>query len=147
MDVVLLKPVEKLGAAGEVVHVKPGFARNYLIPCGLAAPATPQQLNALTARKRHEAQQAERAQTEAAALKEQLERAPLALSLSVGADEKPFGSITVHDVVEALTRQGIAVEKSMVRLEHPIKVLGRHEIPVRLHPQVTATVVLSVVKA
>lgn len=147
MDVVLLKAVEKLGAEGAVVHVKPGFARNYLVPRGLAVPATPQQLEAiaLTARQRLKKQQ--RIQAQAEALKHTLERQSLTLKLSVGEGDKPFGSITTHDLAEALAREGVEVDKSVIQLEHPIKTLGVYEIPVKLHPQVTATVKVWVVKA
>ncbi|MBI3321190.1 MAG: 50S ribosomal protein L9 [Candidatus Omnitrophica bacterium] len=147
MDVVLLKDVEKLGSAGTVVHVKPGFARNYLMPAGLAAPATPQQLNALEVATRHRLQKVQRIHAEAEAFKRKLESRSLTLKLALGEDGKPFGSVTVHDIMEALTREGFEVEKHAIRLEQPIKALGIYEIPVQVHPQVTATLKLWVGKA
>ena len=147
MDVILLKDVEKLGAAGAVVRVKPGFARNYLVPGGLAAPATPQQLKAMEAMKRQRQKQSERALTEAAMLKQQLEGKALTLTLTLGEGNKPFGSITAHDVAETLAREGMAVEKHAIQLAEPIKALGSYEIPVRVYANLTATVKLSVVKA
>ena len=146
-DVVLLKDVEKLGTEGTVVHVKPGFARNYLLPRGLAAPATPQQLKAVEAIKQQRLQKTQRIQAEAATLKQKLESRSLTLKLNLGADDKPFGSVTTHDIVEALTREGIEVEKHAIHLEQPIKMLGIFDIPVRLHPAVTATLKVWVVKA
>ena len=146
MDVVLLKDVEKLGTEGAVVHVKPGFARNYLLPRGLAAPATPQQLKALDVIRQQRAQKLQRAKAAAEAIKRKLESRSLTLKLSLGVDDKPFGSITTHDIAEALTREGLEVDKHAVRLEQPIKGLGVYDVPVRVHPEVTAILKLWVVK-
>ena len=146
MDVVLLKDIEKLGTEGTVIHVKPGFARNYLVPCGLAVPATPAQLKAIEEAKRRRLQQTQRIQEEAQTLKRKLEGRSLTMKLSLGEGDKPFGSVTAHDVVEALTREGFDIDKHAIQLEQPIKALGIYEIPVRLHPQVTATLKVWVVK-
>ena len=147
MDVVLLKDIEKLGAEGAVVHVKPGFARNYLLPRGLAAPATPQQLKTIEASKRQREHQLQRLKQDADALKRKLESRSITLKLTLGDDDKPFGSVTVHDLVEALKREGMDVEKYAVHLEQPIKTLGIFDVPVKLHPDVTATAKVWVVKA
>ena len=147
MDVILLKDVEKLGTEGTVVHVKPGFARNYLVPCGLAVPATAQQLKAVAAASQQRQKKSQRLQADAEALKHTLEGHPLTFTLTLGAEDKPFGSVTTHDVVEALARDGIVVDKHAVHLEKPIKALGPFEVPVRLHPNVTAMLKLQVVKA
>lgn len=147
MEVVLLKDVEKLGATGAVVRVKPGFARNYLLPSGLALPATPQQLKTIELANRQRLQKTQRIQTEAEALKRKIEGRSLTLQLTLGEDGKPFGSVTVHDIVEALGREGLVVEKHAVHLEQPIKALGIYDVPVRIHPQVTATLKLWIVKA
>ena len=147
MDVVLLKAVEKLGAEGSVVNVKPGFARNYLIPLGLAAPATTAQLKALEQAQRQRLQKSQRIKADAEALKRKLEGRSLTLKLNLGADGKPFGSVTSHDVVEALGQEGLQVEKHAIQLEEPIKSLGVFDVPIRLHPDVTATLKLWVVKA
>ena len=147
MDVILLKDVEKLGAEGAVVHVRPGFARNYLLPLGLAAPATPQQLKAIEAGKRQREHKLQRVKQDADALKRKIESRSITLKLTLGYDEKPFGSVTVHDLVEALQREGLDVEESAVHLEQPIKTLGIFDVPVKLHPDVTATAKVWVVKA
>jgi large subunit ribosomal protein L9 len=147
MDVILLKDVVPLGAEGAVVRVKPGFARNYLLPSGLAVEATPRQLQAVEASKRQRLKQAERVQQEAEALKRRLESHSLTMKLTLGEGDQPFGSITVHDVADALARDGIPLEKGAIRLEQPLKALGVFDVPVRLHPNVTATVKLWVVKA
>ena len=147
MDVVLLKDVKRLGAEGAVVPVKPGYARNYLIPTGLAVPATAQRLKALEELKQRRTRQAARARDQALALKRKLEGRSWTLTLSVGEGDKPFGSITAHDVVQALAQEQFTIEKSAVRLDQPIKALGVYEVPVRLYPEVTATLKLWVVKA
>ena len=147
MDVVLLKDVEKLGVEGAVVKVKPGFARNYLVPHGLAALATVWQLKAIEESKRQRLQKTQRARRDADALKRKLEARSLTLKLSLGEDDKPFGSITTHDIVEALAQDGIVMDKHAVHLEHPIKSLGVFDVPVRLHADVTATLKVWVVKA
>ncbi len=146
MDVILLKDVEKLGAEGAVLTVKPGFARNYLMPRGLAVPASPQQLKAVEALRRQRSRQAERMKAGMEALKQKLEARSLTLKLSLGEGEKPFGAITAHDVFEALQHEGLEVDKHAVGLKQPIKALGVYDVPVRLHPDVTATLKLWVVK-
>ncbi|MBI3011106.1 MAG: 50S ribosomal protein L9 [Candidatus Omnitrophica bacterium] len=147
MDIILLKDVERLGTEGTLVHVKPGFARNYLLPRGLAAPATAQQLKAVEATLRQRSRKAERVKAEAETLKQKLEGRSLTLKLSLGVDEKPFGSITLNDIREALRTDGLEVEKHAIQLKQSIKGLGVYDIPVRLHPDVTATVKVAVVQA
>jgi large subunit ribosomal protein L9 len=147
MDVILLKDVEKLGVEGAIVHVKPGFARNYLVPAGLALPATPERMQAVESAKQQRARQARREQEQAEALKRRLESRSLTLKLALGAEGQSFGSITAHDIAEALAGEGLPVEKRAIGLEAPIKDLGIVEVPVRLHPAVTATLKVWVVKA
>lgn len=146
MDVILLKDVESLGATGVIVQVTPGYARNYLLPLGLAAPATPERLKMIEETKRQRSKKTARMRQEAEAVKRALEGRAVTLTLSVGEEDKPFGSITGHDIMEALVQGGIALEKHAVQLKQPIKTLGVFEVPVRLHPDVTATVKVSVVK-
>lgn len=147
MDVVLLKDVEPLGAEGAVVHVKNGFARNYLLPRGLAAPATPAQLKTSAENARQQSRKLERARGAADTLKRQLEAKSLTLTLTLGEDEKAFGSVTAHDIAEALTRDGFAVEKRAIRLAQPIKGLGAYDVPVKVHADIIAILKLTVVKA
>lgn len=147
MDIVLLNDVEKLGASGEVVKVRPGFARNFLIPRGLAALATAAQVRAAAETGKQKSQRAARLKSQAEALKQQIERAPVTLTLSLGEDGKPFGAITNHDIAAALAAAGHALEKHAVHLAEPIKALGTFEVPVRVHPDVTATLKLVVAKA
>lgn len=147
MDVVLIKEIEKLGKAGAVVPVKAGFARNYLLPRGLAIAATEANLKTMTERAQQLEQQQARLRQQAEALKARVEQASLNLKLNIGEQDAAFGSITAHAIHEALAAQGLAVEKHAIRLEEPIKALGVFEIPVRVHPDITATLKVWVVKA
>ncbi len=147
MDIVLLQSVDRLGAEGDVVCVKPGYARNYLIPSGLAAWATVSTVKAVEETKRRRQQKIEKVRAQAETLKGKLEGRSLTMKLTLGEDDKPFGAISPHDIVEALGNEGLTIEKHALHLEEPIKRLGIFEIPVRLHPEVTATLKVWVVKA
>ena len=147
MEVVLLKEVERLGQEGAVVRVSPGFARNYLLPRALAVPASPERVRQMEEIKRQRARKLMRVKMQAESLKRRLEGRSLTLKLSLGEADKPFGAITSHDVIETLKREGIELEKTAVHLDEPIKTLGIYDIPVRVHPEVTATLKLWVVKA
>ena len=147
MDVVLLKEVHRLGKEGQVVRVKPGYARNFLLPRRLAEPATGATIKAAEARAKKSAARAERRRTELEGVKQRLERHSLTLTLTVGEQDTPFGSISVNDIVEALQKDGFEVEKAMVQLEEPIRALGNFEVPIRLHADLHATLKLWVAKA
>ena len=147
MDVILLKDVERLGTQGTIVKVRPGYARNFLVPSGLAVPSTPAQLKVIEEVTRQRQRQTAKVQAEADALRQQIEARTLKLTLTVGEGDKPFGSVTAHDLAEALTREGVRVEKHAIHLEEPIKTLGVYEVPVKLHSNVTATLKVSIVKA
>lgn len=147
MDVILLKDVEKLGSEGAVVHVRPGYARNYLLPAGLAVEATPSQMKTVETLRQQRAKKAQKLAAEAAVVKKKLEAHKLTLKLTVGEDEQPFGSVTAHDIAEALKADGFAVEKPAIKLEEPVKALGVFDVPVKLHADVIATLKLWVVKA
>ena len=136
MQVILRSALEHLGEAGQVVDVKAGYARNYLIPQGLAYEATDANTRRLEAeRARVEAKEAETlgdAQKRAAAL----EGVSLTFHARAGQEGKLFGSITSGDIAEKLAEQGITIDKRQIELEEPIKALGVTSVPVRLHPQV-----------
>ena len=146
MDVILLSAVDKLGAAGAVIRVKPGYARNYLIPKRLAALATPEQLKAVEELHRQRAQKAKRLQAQAEAVKQKIESRGFSTTLTLGDDGKAFGAVTAHDVYELLTQSKFTLDKHAVQLSEPIKALGTYYIPVKLLADVTATLKLKVVK-
>ena len=147
MDVILLNDVERLGKQGAVVKVKPGFGRNFLIPRGLALPATPAHVRGVEERARAAQGKAQRMRKQAESLKQKLEAHSLTLKLTLGEGGSAFGSISVHDIAQALAQDTLPVDKAMIKLEEPIKSLGIYEIPIRLHHDVTATLKVWVVKA
>ena len=144
-DVILREDVKSLGKAGELVRVKPGYARNYLLPRGLAFEATEGNKKRIAAetRARGARDQAERAEAERFAAA--LGAVSLTLTGKAGEEGKLFGSITAQDIAEALAAQGQQVDRRRIELEHPIKTLGHHTVGVRLHADVHAEVRVSVV--
>lgn len=145
IEVILREDVKTLGRAGEMVRVKPGYARNYLLPQGLAYEATEGNKKRIAAETRARAsrEQAERSEAERVAMT--LSAVQLSLSGKAGEEGKLFGSITSQDVADALARQGHTVDKRRIELEHPIKTVGEHAVTVRLHPEVHAELRVSVV--
>ncbi|KAA0011739.1 50S ribosomal protein L9 [Billgrantia pellis] len=146
MEVILLDNIGKLGGLGDKVAVKPGYGRNYLVPYGLAVPATKDNVEAFEAQRAElEAQAAERkaiAESRAA----QLAEIELSLVAKAGEEGKLFGSIGPRDLAEALGQAGIEVAKSEVRMpEGPIRQTGEYDIDLHLHAEVDATVRVVVV--
>ena len=145
IEVILREDIKTLGRAGEMVRVKPGYARNYLLPQGLAYEATEgnkkriaAETRVRTARNQAERDQAER---EAATLRD----VTVSLTRKAGEEGKLFGSITSQDIAEALGEQGHTIDRRRIELEHPIKTTGAHTVTLRLHPEVHAEVRVSVV--
>ena len=146
MEIILRQAVENLGKTGDVVNVKPGYARNYLLPHGLAYEATPGNLKRIQQeRNRLEAAESERRGT-AQGLAEQLEQVSLTFSARVGEEGKLFGSVTATDIAQQLEAQGYHIEKRQIDLHEPIKALGVYRVPVRLHADVKPEVRVWVIK-
>jgi large subunit ribosomal protein L9 len=145
MEVILREDVKALGKAGDLVKVKPGYARNFLLPKGLAFEATEGNRKRImaesSARQARMAQ--ERGAAEAAAAT--LSGVTLTLSRKAGEGDRLFGSITAQDIADALVSAGHTVDKRKIELEHPIKSLGTHTVPVRLHADVQAVISVTVV--
>ena len=136
MEVILRQAVDNLGYPGDVVVVSPGFARNYLLPRGIAYQATEGNKKRISQEKaRLEAAEAER-RSAAESIAKQLEEVSITFSARVGEEGKLFGSVTSADIVEQLEAQGFTVEKRQVELGEPIKTLGVYRIPIRLHADV-----------
>lgn len=146
MDVILLDKIGKLGGLGDKVTVKPGHGRNYLVPYGLAVPATKDNIEAFQAQRAElEAQAAER-KAVAEARAEQLNDIELSLVSKAGDEGKLFGSIGPRDLAEAISSAGIEVAKSEVRMpQGPIRQTGEYDIDLHLHAEVDATVRVVVV--
>lgn len=145
IEVILREDVKTLGRAGEMVRVKPGYARNYLLPQGLAYEATEGNKKRIAAETRARASREQAERSEAERVAATLSAVQLSLSGKAGEEGKLFGSITSQDVADALARQGHAVDKRRIELEHPIKTVGEHAVTVRLHPEVHAELRVSVV--
>ncbi|HWO71622.1 MAG TPA: 50S ribosomal protein L9 [Actinomycetota bacterium] len=148
MRVILQKPVENLGAPGDVVEVADGYARNYLVPRGLAVKATKGAMrHAESLRRAHEARMA-KARAEAEAAAQRITAAALRIPARVGEEGKLFGSITAEQIAEEIERQtGVAVDRHDVRLEQPIRSVGVHEVRVHLFAGVDPVVQVEVVPA
>ncbi len=146
MEIILRQAVENLGTTGDVVKVKSGYARNYLLPHGLAYEATPGNLKRIQQeRERLEAAENER-RGAAQGLAEKLEQVSLTFSARVGEEGKLFGSVTAADIAQQLEAQGFHLEKRQIDLHEPIKALGVYRVPVRLHADVKPEVRVWVIK-
>jgi large subunit ribosomal protein L9 len=146
MQVILRERMENLGNAGDVVEVKPGYARNYLIPQGLAYEATEANVRRL---ERERAQAAARAASELEAARAKaatLEGVSLTFHARAGQEGRLFGSITSADIAEKLAEQGFEVERRQVDLDEPIKALGVFNVPIRLHAEVRPEIKVWVIK-
>ncbi|MDZ7799209.1 MAG: 50S ribosomal protein L9 [Trueperaceae bacterium] len=137
MNVILLEPVGTLGEAGDVVGVKPGYARNWLVPQGLALPATKGNQKELQARLEQRARQLSERKNDAERLKELLADAAVEIRVKAG-EERIYGSVTNRDVADALKKAyDVEVDRRKIELSEPIKTLGRYTLPYKPHPEVT----------
>jgi len=146
MDVILRENVEKLGAAGDVVTVKDGYARNYLLPRGLAYLATDGNRRRLETEHKSRARRVEAEVGAAQEIAAKLEGVSLSFAMKAGEGDKLFGSVTTHDIAERLKAEGFDLDKKSVELAEPIKALGVYKVPVRLHAEVKPEVRVWVVK-
>jgi large subunit ribosomal protein L9 len=145
IEVILREDIKTLGRAGEMVRVKPGYARNYLLPKGLAYEATEGNRKRIAAETRVKDARNQAERTEAERIAGTLSEITLTLSGKAGEEGKLFGSITSQDIADALARQGYSFDRRRIELEHPIKTTGTHMVRVRLHPEVHAELRVSVV--
>jgi len=145
MQVILMEKVGHLGNLGDVVKVKDGFARNYLIPHGKAKRATPENLKAFEARRAELEKVHAEALTQAQERAGKLEGLTVQISQKAGVDGRLFGSVTNYDVVEALRAQGVEIERRQVRMpQGPLKQVGDFPIEIELHADVVSTITVSV---
>lgn len=145
-EVILRRKVEKLGEIGDVVRVKPGFARNYLLPQGLAYLATEPNKHRLEKERTRalEAEAHERASAEAVAAK--VQDVSLTFQVLAGEEGKLYGSVGAGDIVERLAELGFDLEKRQIGLEEPIRTLGAYTVPIKLHPDVQPEIKVWVIK-
>jgi large subunit ribosomal protein L9 len=145
IEVILREDVASLGRAGEMVRVKPGYARNYLLPQGLAYEATEGNKKRIAAETRARGARLQAEKVDAEKTAAALGAVAVTLTGKAGEEGKLFGSITAQDIADALGRAGHTVDRRRIELEHPIKTLGEHTVAVRVHPEVHAEVRVSVV--
>ncbi len=146
MKLVLRKNVEGLGAPGDIVDVKPGYARNFLMPEGLAYAATDGFVKQVEIEKRKAALLMEQEAEEAKALAEKMSSVSLTIPVEAGEGGKMFGSVTSMDISKALAEEGCEVDRHDIMLDEPIKELGVYTVRVKLHREVTAEIKVWVVE-
>ena len=145
MEVILRKDVDGLGLEGDIVNVAKGYARNYLIPRGAAVEASPQGIKELGLQQKKIEIRKSKAKDDAEKLKEKIEGAALMFSVKAGEEGKLYGSITTMDIASELEKQGIDIDRKKIIMDKPIKSLGEVEIPVKIYPEVTASLKIAVV--
>lgn len=149
VKVILREGMKTLGAAGEVVTVKPGYARNFLLPRGLAYEATAANVRQLEAEKRRDEQRAKRDYLEARRRASQLDGMSLTFHAKAGEESKLFGSITPADIADRVNEQGVdfTVDRRQIELDEPIRTLGVYTVTLRLHHEVRPEIKVWVIKA
>lgn len=145
IQVILRHDVDKLGKSGDLVRVRPGFARNFLLPRELAVPATSAAVHRIEHEKAVSLARADKARKEAEGHASKLRAIALTIAQKAGEDGKLFGSVTTKDIEAALRAHGVTVDRKKIQLAEPIKNLGSYEVPVRLASEVVAAVKLEVV--
>ena len=146
MQVILRDDMDNLGKSGEVVNVKPGYARNYLLPRGLAIKATASDVARVEHEKRVIAARTAKLAKEAQAEADNLSQVSVSIARAVGEEDKLFGSVTGRDISEALKEKGVHVDAKKIHLDEPIKTLGMTEVAVKVASGVSATIKVWVVK-
>ena len=140
MKVILKQEMHDLGLEGDIVDVAKGYARNYLIPKGIAMEASEQNIKLMeTKRKKIEVKKVE-AKEQAEKIKERMAGVEITISQKVGEEDKLYGSVTSMDIASHLEEQGITIDRRKIVLDKPIKTLGEYEVPVKLYPGVTGAI-------
>lgn len=147
MRVILRQEVHNLGDAGDIVKVRPGYGRNFLIPRGLAIPATEGSVRQVEHQKRVAEAIRRKNLATAKSMKDRLEGAALSIRRETGEDDRLFGAVTNRDIAEALLAEGHEVDRRQIILDEPIKSIGLFTVPVRLHRDVTANIKLYVIRS
>ncbi len=146
MEVILKKDVKQIGKAGAVIKVKDGFARNFLLPNGLAVEVNADNLRIIEEERKKKELLLENSKNDALALSDRLAKLSLTMPVLTQADEKLYGSIGQIEIFNALKAEGFDIDKSKILLDEPIKALGIYEVEVKLHPDVITKLKIWVVK-
>jgi len=145
MEIILTENVDGLGTIGDQVKVKPGYARNYLVPQGMAVVADSRNVKELEHQKRQLERKRQRVTEAAEVLKQRIEAAPLESTHKAGEEGKLYGAVTSMELEEKLAAKGVEIDRKRIQLTEPIKSLGEHEVTVKLDAGITATIKLTVV--
>lgn len=140
MEIILRQDVDELGLEGDIVNVAKGYARNYLIPKGIALEASPQNIKAFELQRKKIEVKRLKAREEAEKLKQELDGMVITFSQKAGEEGKLYGSVTTMDIASHLEKKGIVINRRKVALEKPIKTVGEFEVPVKIYPEVTGSV-------
>jgi len=146
MKVILLETIDRLGKAGDVVSVRCGYARNYLIPKNRARPATPGNMKTLEALKIKQAGEEAKKLDESKALADKISNLSLTIGAQAGEEDKLFGSISNEMISAALSEEGVNIDKRDIVLDEPIKKLGVYQVTVKVHPELKSSLRIWVVK-
>ena len=147
MDIILLKDYDGLGESGDVVAVKPGFARNKLIPEGIALRASKRNMAIAEERKMVTKNRQKRAEASNEAILKKLSKTEITIEAQVGDEDKMFGSVTALDIHKSLEEKGVIVDRNTILLDEPIKALGIYHVPVRVAPELTGDIKIYVIKS
>jgi large subunit ribosomal protein L9 len=145
MKVILTEEIRGLGTRGDVVNVKDGYARNFLLPKNLAREATPGNLKSVEQERKKWAVLAQQEKVDAQKAADAVKGVKVTIAKRVGENNQLFGSVTANEIADALEEKGVKVEKRRIELAHSIKTVGTHEVDVRLHREVTAHIQVEVV--
>ena len=146
MEVILQMDIPKLGVAGDIVKVKNGYGRNYLLPKNLAMMANPKNIKQLEHQKRMIAAQEDKRKKSAEEVSAAMSGKSVTIARTAGEEDRIFGSVTARDISEALRKEGIIIDRRNIDLSSPIKEIGTFDVPIQLHREVTVTVKVWVVK-
>ncbi len=145
LQIILTSDVDSLGRAGELVRVKSGYGRNFLLPRGLALPATKRNIAQLEHHRRDIAAQQAKVRTQHESVAAKLSSAVVSIPRKVGKGDKMFGSVSTRDIAEALSAQNVAIDRKLIKLPEPIKTVGTHEVQIRFSADVSVGIKVEVI--
>jgi len=146
MKLILRADVDALGRLGDIVSVKPGYGRNYLVPQGLAKPATNANLKAFELERRKLQEQADSLRAQAEGMAEKIASTPVEIEVRVGEGDKLYGSVTTANIGDAMEAAGLDIDRRKILLPEPIRSLGEYDVEIKLHPDVRGELKLSVTR-
>lgn len=146
MEVILRQDVEKLGTTGQIVKVAPGYARNFLVPRGLAVPATEANKKIVEQQRQAYLRKEAKLASDAQELAKLMSNVSINISQKAGENDQLFGSVTAQDIADQLDKQGYKIDRKKVALDHPIRTIGEHKVVVKLHREVSIEIPVNVSK-